>query len=211
MALRITQSNLVGFDPVPGDELDTLRTPAEEGGAGGGVPQTFLSTVYESLPFSVDLTFEAEYSLGGGEGAPPTFTYLPATLVTTTYDWASSGLTYTKLTTNSIRLSGASSYDFSTQYYKFVKTDYTTEVLPPPTKPPFNILYDYGMPVNKSQKLTYSSIFVTLPANPIGIDMGGIEKVDMEQWVHWSFASARAKVLFLRANGSIPITVPSKS
>ena len=207
MALRITQSNLVGFDPVPGDELDTLRTPADEGGAGGGVPQTFLSTVYESLPFSVDLTFEGIYA---APTEPPSYTTLPATLVTTTFNWANAGLTYTKLTTNSIRISGASSYDFNTQYYKFVKTDYTTEVLPPPTKPPFNILYDYGMPVNKSQKLTYASIFATIPADPYLLTPGGIETVDMEQWIHWSFASARAKVLFLRANGSIPTNRPAK-
>jgi hypothetical protein len=135
---------------------------------------------------------------------------LPATLVTTNYNWASVGLTYTALTANSIRISGASSYDFNTQTYNFVKSDLSTETLPPPTSPPYNLIYEYTLPTNKSQKLTYSSIFVTIPPDPLDLIPIGIITVNMEQWVHWSFASARAKVLFLKENGSIPIDLPPK-
>jgi hypothetical protein len=208
MAIKITQSNLVGFEAIPGDELDVIRgATGGEDGAGGSIPQTYLPTVYESMPYSIDLTFEGIYA---APTEPPSYTTLPATLVTTTFNWANAGLTYTKLTTNSIRISGASSYDFNTQHYNFVKSDLSTEILPPPTSPPFNLIYEYTLPTNKSQKLTYASIFATIPADPYLLTPGGIETVDMEQWIHWSFASARAKVLFLRANGSIPTNRPPK-
>jgi hypothetical protein len=209
MALKITQSNLVGFEAIPGDELDVIRAgTGGEDGSGGLVPQTYLPTVYESMPYSIDLTFEGKYA---SPADPPEYTTLPATLVTTTFNWASVGLIYTPLTVNSVRISGASSYDFSTQYYNFVKADYNTQTLPPPTSPPYNLIYEYSLPTNKSQMLTYASIFVTIPPDPYGLSPpGGIETVNMDQWIHWSFASARAKVLFLKANGSVPINLPPK-
>ena len=48
--LRITQSNAIGFSTVAGDELNYLID-----GETGSVPDTYLPTVYEAIPFSIDL------------------------------------------------------------------------------------------------------------------------------------------------------------
>ena len=56
MAIKITQSNVSGFSTVAGDELNFSID-----GETGVVPDTYMPTVYEAIPFSIDLTFQGKY------------------------------------------------------------------------------------------------------------------------------------------------------
>jgi hypothetical protein len=199
MALKITQSNLIGFEVIPGDELDVIRAgTGGEDGSGGQIPQTYLPTVYEAVAYSVDLTFQGAYSNGA---EPPVYTYEPATLVTTNYNWASVGLTYTQLTTNSVRISGGVTNLFADQYYQFVLPNMDLQILTPDTNKQYYSLTYYRMPQPVTYMKTYASIFATIPPDPLVGGSSTIETVDMMQWVHWSFASAAANIQYLKQHG----------
>jgi hypothetical protein len=196
--LLITQSNIVGMDPVPGDELDYLRYGRGGDDTGAGVPDNYLPTVFEAIPYSIDLNFQGLYT---DLANPGFFRQLPATNVITDFDWNSVGLVYEKLDSANIRISGSVQRMFPDQYYKFVVPDTTLQILPATTHVPYLSLVEYNMPNPNTVEKTYSKITVTIPADPI---MGGTSTaidVDILQWVHWSFPSARANILYLRPRG----------
>jgi hypothetical protein len=192
MAIKITQSNASGFSTVPGDELNFLID-----GETGIVPQTYLPTVYEAIPFSIDLYFQGKYA---DPLDPLVFTYLDATNNASTYDWASLGLTYTKLTASTCRISGSHLNPFPNQFYRFVLPDMSLEVLPPNTTTPFYSLEKYQMPspVSVMKSMT---INVTIPPDPLIGGPATTETITMDQWVHWSYSSAVAAIAAARSRG----------
>jgi hypothetical protein len=196
--LQIVQSNIVGMDPVPGDELDYLRYGRGGDDTGAGVPDNYLPTVFEAIPYSIDLTFNGLYE---NIAQPGEYKELPAINVTTDFDWNSVGLVYEKIDVNVIRISGSVQRMFPDQYYKFVVPDTTLQILPATTHTPYLSLVEYNMPNPNTVQKTYSKVSATIPPDPI---MGGSATtidVDILQWVHWSFPSARANILYLRPRG----------
>lgn len=190
--IRITQSNLSGFSSVPGDELDTVSPP---------IPDTYLPTVYEATTFSIDLKFEGKYlDTTDPLADPPVYTYQDATNNTSTYDWASLGLTYTKLTNSTCRISGLHLNPFPDQYYRFVLPDLSLAVLPGNTTTEFYSLEKYQMPspVSIMKSMT---INVTIPADPLLGGSATTEIVTLDQWVHWSYSTAVAAIAAARARG----------
>jgi len=192
MALKITQSNKTGFSTVAGDELNFIID-----GETGVVPDTYLPTVYEAIPFSVDLYFQGKYQ---DPLDPLVYTYLDATNNASTFDWASLGLTYTKLTNSTCRISGSHLNPFPNQYYRFVLPDLSLAVLPGNTTTEFYSLEKYQMPspVSIMKSMTIS---VTIPPDPTTGTGGGVQTVTMDQWVHWSYPSAVAAIAAARARG----------
>jgi hypothetical protein len=192
MALKITQSNASGFGTVAGDELNFLID-----GETGIVPQTYLPTVYEAIPFSVDLYFQGKYP---SVEDPLVFTYADATNNSSTYNWTSLGLTYTKLTASTCRISGSHQNPFPDQFYRFVLPDLSLAVLPGNTTTEFYSIEKYQMPspVSVMKSMTIS---VTIPPDPLLGTGGGIQTVTMDQWVHWSYQSAVAAIASARARG----------
>ena len=196
MTIKITQSNKSGFGTVSGDELNFLID-----GETGIVPATYLPTVYEAVPFSVDLKFEGEYlDTTDPLADPPVYTYLDATNNASTYNWAALGLTYTKLTNSTCRISGSHLNPFPDQFYRFVLPDMSLQVLPANTTTPFYSLEKYQMPspVSIMKSMTIS---VTIPPDPL---LGGLpttEVVTLDQWVHWSYPTAVAAIASARARG----------
>jgi hypothetical protein len=192
MALKITQSNATGFSTVAGDELNFIID-----GETGVVPDTYLPTVYEATPFSIDLYFQGKYA---DPLDPLVYTYADATNNTSTYDWASLGLTYTKLTNSTCRISGSHLNPFPNQFYRFVLPDLSLEVLPPNTTTEFYSLEKYQMPspVSVMKSMT---INVTIPPDPTLGTGGGVQTVTMDQWVHWSYSTAVAAIAAARARG----------
>jgi len=192
MAIKITQSNTSGFGTVAGDELNFLID-----GETGTVPDTYLPTVYEAIPFSIDLYFQGKYP---SVEDPLVFTYADATNNSSTYDWASLGLTYTKLTASICRISGSHQNPFPDQFYRFVLPDLSLAVLPGNTTTEFYSIEKYQMPspVSVMKSMTIS---VTVPPDPILGTGGGVQSVTMDQWVHWSYASAVAAIASARARG----------
>jgi hypothetical protein len=192
MALKITQSNATGFSTVAGDELNFIID-----GETGVVPDTYLPTVYEATPFSIDLYFQGKYA---DPLDPLVYTYADATNNSSTYDWASLGLTYTKLTNSTCRISGSHLNPFPNQFYRFVLPDLSLEVLPPNTTTEFYSLEKYQMPspVSVMKSMT---INVTIPPDPTLGTGGGVQTVTMDQWVHWSYSTAVAAIAAARARG----------
>ena len=192
MALKITQSNASGFGTVPADELNFLID-----GETGIVPQTYLPTVYEAIPFSIDLYFQGKYA---DPLDPLVFTYLDATNNSSTYNWSALGLTYTKLTASTCRISGSHQNPFPDQFYRFVLPDLSLAVLPGNTTTQFFSLEKYQMPTPVSV-MRSMTITVVIPPDPL---IGGspiTEVVTMDQWVHWSYPSAVAAIAAARARG----------
>lgn len=192
MALKITQSNKTGFSTVAGDELNFIID-----GETGVVPDTYLPTVYEAIPFSVDLYFQGKYQ---DPLDPLVYTYLDATNNASTFDWASLGLTYTKLTNSTCRISGSHLNPFPNQYYRFVLPDLSLAVLPGNTTTEFYSLEKYQMPspVSIMKSMTIS---VTIPPDPTVGGSATTQTVTMDQWVHWSYQSAVAAIAAARARG----------
>jgi len=194
MTIKITQSNLSGFGSVAGDELISAIDPET-----GLIPQTYLPTVYEAIPFSIDLKFEGEY-LDTTDPLANTFVYADAVNNSSTYDWASLGLTYTKLTASTCRISGSHQNPFPNQFYRFVLPDLSLAVLPGNTTTEFYSLEKYQMPspVSIMKSMTIS---VTISPDPTLGTGGGVQTVTMDQWVHWSYQSAVAAIAAARARG----------
>jgi len=192
MSIKITQSNLTGFSAVSGDELNFLID-----GETGAVPDTYIPTVYEAIPFSIDLYFQGKYP---SVEDPLVFTYADATNNTSTFNWASLGLTYTKLTASTCRISGSHQNPFPDQFYRFVLPDLSLEVLPGDTTKEFYSIEKYQMPspVSVMKSMT---INVTIPPDPILGTGGGVQTVTMDQWVHWYYPSAVAAIAAARARG----------
>jgi len=192
MAIKITQSNASGFGTVAGDELNYLID-----GETGIVPDTYIPTVYEAIPFSIDLTFQGKYpSLED----PLVFTYADATNNSSTYDWAALGLTYTKISASTCRISGSHQNPFPDQFYRFVLPDLSLAVLPGNTTTEFYSIEKYQMPspVSVMKSMTIS---VTIPPDPLLGTGGGVQTITMDQWVHWSYQSAVAAIASARARG----------
>lgn len=191
MAIKITQSNKSGFGTVAGDELNYVIDD------GTGIAETYLPTVYEATAFSVDLYFQGKYV---DPIDPLVYTYADATNNTSTFDWASLGLTYTKLTNSTCRISGSHLNPFPNQFYRFVLPDLSLQVLPANTTTEFYSLEKYQMPspVSVMKSMT---INVTIPPDPTLGTGGGVQVVTMDQWVHWSYATAVTAIAAARSRG----------
>jgi hypothetical protein len=192
--IRITQSNLSGFGSVSGDELNLVSPP---------IADTYLPTVYEAASFSIDLLFEGGYDDGDGDGDYPLdddWIFLPATNITTSFNWSAFGLTFTKLSDSTCRISGSHLNPFPNQYYRFVLPDMSLQVLPGDTPTEFYSLEKYQMPspVSIMRSMTIS---VTIPADPILGGSATTQTVTLDQWIHWYYPSAVASIAAARTRG----------
>lgn len=211
MTLRITQINVSGIS-APQDEA---------------VDQTYIKSAYEALDnFSIDIVFEGEYveTAAGTEGVPgaETYTYAYAVDVTSTFDWASIGLTYSKPNAYTVRLHGPASNVFSNQYYKFKMTDGTEQILDADTTEPFFSIIQYQMPSPTFVKKVYPfSVIVPagLATDPLlggggynagpyktggGVLIPGTTEtvsLDMSQWMYWRYEVAKANIESAKARG----------
>jgi hypothetical protein len=190
MTIRITKANISGFTGFTPDR-DMVPVEPEQS-------QFYVPTAYEILDeFSIDLIFEGVYP---DVSDPLVETYEYAIDVTSTFDWAGIGITFTKLNDYTVRLQGPAIAIFTNQYYKFKMADYSEKILPPDTQEPFFGLIEYKMPDPTSIMLTYP-FEVTIPADPL---LGGdpiIENIDMFQWFVWVFEVAEANIEAITARG----------
>lgn len=182
MTIRITKANISGF-----------TAPADE-----AVDQTYVNSAYEGIDsFSIDLIFEGVYST---VAAPTVFTYQNATAVTSTFNWASIGLSFSKPNAYTVRLVGPGTNVFTGQFYKFKMVDLTEQVLQADTTLPFLSLIEYRMPSPTYTMMTYP-FSVTIPADPT---LGGLpttETVDMKQWFYWRYQVAKANIAAVKSRG----------
>jgi len=190
--LVITKSNLIGFSAVSPDPLDVLT----QEGFGDLAANTYISSIYQGATISVDLEFKVRYlgALDVEEGI------LPATSVTSNYDFTTHGITAAFISNNLLRISGTYSNAFNDEYYNFVLKDMTTAQLPASTQVDFLALIEYNMPnpVTIDKEYTFSAVARTDFSSPTPTSsISG----QMNQWVVWNYAPATSSILSLVAQG----------
>ena len=187
MTVRITQANVSGFTG------DGELVPVDPEQA-----QFYIPSAVEILDnFSIDLIFEGVYP---DPVDPLIVTYQYATDVRSTFDWASIGITFTKLNAYTVRLTGPAQDVFTNQYYRFKLTDYTEQILPADTEIPYFGLIRYQMPNPTIIMKTYP-FEADLPAGVLGGSSATTEQFDMFQWISWRFQVALANIAAANAKG----------
>ena len=191
-SLVISKSNLTGFSAVSPDPLDILT---QEGFADLAA-NTYISSVYQGATISVDLEFKVRYigALDVEEGI------LPATSVTSNYDFTAHGINTAFISSNLLRISGTYANVFSNEYYNFVLNDMSTIQLPATTQVDFLALIEYNMPnpVTVDKEYTFSAVARTDFSSPTPTSsIAG----QMNQWVVWNYAPTVSSILSLVAQG----------
>lgn len=171
-------------------------------------PVTYLPSAYEAIDnFVIDIVFEGKYPLEtttvdpitGESSTELTYQYAYATNVTSSYNWASKGIEFSKPNAYTVRLTGPAESVFVDQFYEFAMPDYSIQRLNPNTTEPFLSLVHYSMPTPTFTMLAYP-FTVTIPAT-----YGGGSTVNedhtMNQWFYWRYQVAVANIANLRARG----------
>lgn len=169
-------------------------------------PVTYLPSAYEAVDnFTIDIVFEGKYLIPGtvdpitGLMGADTYQYANATNVTSTYNWASKGITFSKPNAYTVRLTGPAPSVFVDQFYEFVMPDYTIKRMNPNTTEPFLSLSHYSMPNPTLVMLSYPFV-VTIPTT-YGSGVNTNENITMNQWFYWKYQVAVANVANLRSRG----------
>jgi hypothetical protein len=187
MTLRITKANISGFTG------DSEMIPVEPEQS-----QFYIPSAVEAVDnFSIDLIVEGVYP---DIANPEVFTYQYATDVRSSFNWASIGVTFTKLNAYTVRLTGPATGIFVDQFYKFKMTDYSEQVLPANTELPFLGLIQYQMPQPTFTMKTFP-FEADLPADPLVPGPGTTEQFDMFQWYFWRYQVAVANIAAANARG----------
>lgn len=141
-----------------------------------------IKQVYEGTTFSVDITFTAEADDGTMSDI---FIPAPVTNIVCDFDFTAIGLTYTKLSDSSARISGTIMDVFPGASWTFRMPDGSLKVLSPATTEEFYSLVEYKMPSSTSTEKTYS-ITVTVEPEAPSLEEPQDIVVDLKQWVYWS-------------------------
>lgn len=199
--LRVTITSQSGFSAPSADAY----TPPVDGSEIPPIPSAF-----EAIDnFSVDIMFEGKYEvitpgeidpISGLAGADIiTYVYANAVNVTSSYDWASIGLTFSKPNAYTVRLTGPGTQVFTDQYYRFVLPDLTQQVLPADTTVPYYSLVRYKKPSSNTVTLSYP-FSVTIPST-YGSGSTTVESISMSQTFWWSFSVAQANIARIKTQG----------
>lgn len=189
MAANVTVvlSNETGFSSgIPSDAYSFITDPI--------LLSRAVKSAWEGTTISVDIEYTAEVDLDGTGN-------LTSAVVSnnqSTYDFESIGLTYTKLTDSTARISGTTANLFPGAYYRFRMPDGTFKVLPPDTTEEFYALVEYNMPSPTSRQETYP---VTITVEAAGIEPKQNVTIDLTEWHYWKYQSAVAAVKDLVARG----------
>jgi hypothetical protein len=174
-------SNIVGTSPIADDIVDTITDPI--------LKNPYLPSVSYSDNFSVDVEVSVLYQNDLGDQI------LPATFVLIN---PIPGFKVERLSSNSIRLIGNRSTDFSDKYL-FV--DDMGQVNPGLSDSiGFKALVEYQMPTEMS-KLAEQFLIVGTPPNPF---LGGpalSSNVYLKQWAYWNISSAEDNIQRLVSGG----------
>lgn len=166
-------------------------------------PVTYLKSAYEGVDsFVIDIVFEGKYEVvtegaidpGTGLPGPSTISYVyqNAVNVTSSYDWASKGIVFSKPNAYTVRLTGPAETVFVDQFYEFKMADYSVQRLPANTTESFFSLTHYSMPSPTYTMLAYP-FTVTIPST-YGSGSTVNESHTMNHWFYWSYSVAVANV-----------------
>lgn len=167
-----------------------------ETGGGGSPPDSdptveglYLPDAYEATPFFAVVQFLIRTTIIDPETLEETFTEEPASSVTSSFNFAQYGITYSNVDASTIRLDGPVVNAFTDQYYQFVLPDMSTPILPPNTTTPFYSLIKYSPPANKTILLTYT------------FTVNNSYDVVVNQFINWLYESAVGNIDNLVSRG----------
>jgi hypothetical protein len=185
--VNISFSNESGFPTgeIPQDEYGLITDPI--------LLSRAVKSAWEGSTISVDITYTAEADDGTGNNVVAVVSNN-----TTTYDFAAIGLTYTKLSASTARISGKTANLFPGSYYRFRMPDGTFKILPPDTTEDFFALVEYNMPTPTRREETYP---VTITVEAAGIEPKQNVTVNLTEWHYWKYQSAVAAVKDLVSRG----------
>lgn len=176
----VTQTNPSGFSSISPDPNEPLAEP-------NPLIHT-INTVYESIPFSVDLTISGQFlELDVVVVRQPVQIMSPITQGLPT-------VRIQTLSTSTVRLSGYHSFPGAGFFFKMYGSS-TLALLPSDTKVNYEALVQYNMPPTTSQQFT-----IVLP---IKFDVNGTietHNLTIYQWAVWNYTSAVAAVKRLVAS-----------
>ena len=153
-----------------------------------------LKSAWEGSTISVDISYSAEVDLDGTGN-------LTSAVISnnqSSYDFAAVGLTYTKLTDSTARISGKTANLFPGAYYRFRMPDGTFKVLPPDTTEEFYALVEYNMPTPTSRDESYP---VTISIDAAGIEPKQNVTINLTESHYWNYSSAVENVKSLAKRG----------
>lgn len=189
MAANVTVSfsNESGFPTgqIPSDEYNFITDPI--------LLSRAVKSAWEGSTISVDISYTAEADDGTGNNVVAVVSNNK-----TTYDFEAIGLTYTKLSASTARISGKTANLFPGSYYRFRMPDGTFKILPPDTTEDFYALVEYKMPSPVRRLETYP---VTITVEAAGIEPKQNVTIDLTEWHYWRYNSAVATVKDLVARG----------
>lgn len=189
MAANVTVSfsNESGFPTgqIPSDEYNFITDPI--------LLSRAVKSAWEGSTISVDISYTAEADDGTGNNVVAVVSNNK-----TTYDFEAIGLTYTKLSASTARISGKTANLFPGSYYRFRMPDGTFKILPPDTTEDFYALVEYKMPSPIRRLETYP---VTITVEAAGIEPKQNVTIDLTEWHYWRYNSAVATVKDLVARG----------
>lgn len=182
----VTFSNETGFSPgIPGDEKLDEEDPI--------LLSRIVDSAYEGDTISVDISYEAEVDDGTGN-------MISANVSNnvTTFDFNTIGLSYTKLSPSTAKLSGRVANVFPDTFYRFRMPDGTFKILPPDTEEDWFVLVEYRMPSVTSTEKFYP---ITITVEPEGLEPRQNVDIQLTQYFYWNYRPAVATVQDLVSKG----------
>jgi hypothetical protein len=184
--VNVTFSNAIGFSPsIPGDAKADEEDPV--------LLSRTIDSAYEGDTISVDINYDAEVDDGSGN-------MISANVSNniTTFDFNTIGLTYTKISPSTARISGRVANVFPGTFYRFRMPDGTFKVLPPETEEDWFVLVEYKMPTVTS---TFKFYPVTITVEPEGIEPKQNVTIELTQNFYWNYRPAVSTIKDLVSRG----------
>jgi len=183
----VSFSNESGFPigEIPEDAYNSITDPI--------LLSRAVKSAWEGSTISVDITYTAEADDGTGNNVVANVTSHSCS-----YDFAAIGLTYTKTSSSTAKISGKTANLFPGAYYRFRMLDGTFKILPPDTTEDFFALVEYNMPTPTSREETYP---VTISVDAAGIEPKQNVSINLTEWHYWKYQSAVAAVKDLVSRG----------
>ena len=181
-------------------EVSIVKSNATVPSIGGDAipdPDTYyLYSVYQNVPFSIDLTFSLDDTTDPENPIPVAITSISRSL--STYG----SVSFTTISSNpynyTIRVSGTITNAIPGEYYYILQNDNTVTQISAASAPASGYL--------AIVRWTLPSVFVTLMSNSYQFTInyvGGSETVNMSQYVYWNYDPAIVQFQQVVAQGAI--------
>lgn len=188
----LTIESLTGFSPTPSP--DPLAASVEDGGSSS----SSLPSVYQGYTISAVLSFTVKYSNDGTD-----IGILPATDVSSSFNYEDYGLTGKKLTESTYEITGTVKNVIGEEFVTLLLDDLTLVNQTPDTLIDFLALIQYKIPFSASPVELVYPFTITAPED-IYYPLGYVDiPYNIYHWVAWDNKSAINRFQNLLSKGTI--------